>query len=167
MYSGIASKEQEAFFRIVNHPVKFRMFLLRNLPAAWFSGVRVKQVSTKRCQVVVPYKWFTRNPFRSTYFACLSMAAEMSTGVLAMSQVYRRVPQVALLVVAVEGRFIKKATGVTSFTCEQGEQIKEAVERALHSGEGQQVTLTSVGRNEDGEEIAVFKITWSFRMRQK
>jgi hypothetical protein len=26
----------------------------------------------------------SQNPFRSTYFACLSMAAEMSTGALAL-----------------------------------------------------------------------------------
>ena len=57
-------------------------FYFQKLPAAFFSGVRIKEVGETKCRVSVPYKWFTQNPFRSTYFACLAMAAEMSTGAL-------------------------------------------------------------------------------------
>ena len=68
------------FIQMIKHPVKFRMFLFWKLPAAFFSGVRIKEIDEERCVVTVPYKWLTQNPFRSTYFASLGMAAEMSTG---------------------------------------------------------------------------------------
>src|SRR6185436_12235236 len=106
------------FFKLMKHPVKFRMFLFSKLPAAYFAGVRVRDVDEKSCSVTVPYKWLSQNPFRSTYFACLSMAAEMSTGALAMAYTYKVEPRVSLLVVRVDSEYLKKATGRTKFVCE-------------------------------------------------
>ena len=57
---------------------------------------------TEKCITSVPYKWLTQNPFRSTYFASLAMAAEMSTGILALSNVYKRNPPFSMLVIKME-----------------------------------------------------------------
>ena len=116
-----------AFIKLLRHPVKFRMFLLSRLPAAFFAGVRIKAIDENSCRVSVPYKWFTQNPFRSTYFACLSMAAEMSTGALCMAHLYKKAPVVSMLVVKVESEYFKKATGLTNFTCEDGLLIRETI----------------------------------------
>ena len=114
------------FHQLISHPLKFRVFLLSNLPSAYFSGVRVKELTEKKGVVTVPYKWFSKNPFGSTYFACLSMAAEMSTGVLIMANTYKRKPSVSMLVVKTEANYFKKATGITSFTCEDGQTVMNA-----------------------------------------
>ena len=106
----------EEFIQNMKHPVKFRMFLFYKLPSAFFSGVRIKSLSEQACTTVVPYKWFSQNPFRSTYFACLAMAAEMSTGILALAQLYKRKPSVSMLVVKLEANYTKKAVGKTYFT---------------------------------------------------
>src|SRR6476469_6247347 len=98
-----ASKSSAAFFDLVNNPIKFGLFLLKNLPAAYFAGIKVDAANKERSVISVPYKWFTRNPFRCTYFACLSMAAEMSTGILAMSNIYKRKPRISMLVTGIEG----------------------------------------------------------------
>jgi hypothetical protein len=116
--------------------------------------------------VRVPYKWFTRNPFRSTYFASLSMAAEMSTGVLGLAQVYKRQPAVSMLVVKVESEYYKKATGKTLFTCNDGEAFRQAVNEAIATGESRMVRAESVGVNAAGEKLAVFWVTWSFRVKR-
>ena len=154
-----------AFINLIKNPVKFRMFLFSRLPAAFFSGVRLKFVDEEKCEVTVPYKWFTRNPFRSTYFACLSMAAEMSTGILAMANTYGRKPSVSMLVLNVNGDYKKKAIGRTIFVCEQGKAITEAVNLAISSKQPTTISLTSIGRNESGEVIAEFFIVWSFKSR--
>lgn len=155
------------FLRTIKHPFKFRMFLLSKLPAAFFSGVRVVDADESKCSVKVPYKWFSQNPFKSTYFACLSMAAEMSTGVLALAHIYKRQPSVSMLVSKVEGSFLKKATGITVFTCEDGPAIKQTIEDAIMSGEGKIITAKSYGRNEAGEVVAEFAVTWSFKVKSK
>ena len=158
-------RDADTFLNLVKHPVKFRMFLFSRLPAAFFSGVRVREIDTSRCVVTVPYKWLTQNPFKSTYFASLSMAAEMSTGVLAMAHLYKLNPPVSMLVVKVESGYFKKAVARTTFTCEDGDAIREAIATSIATGEGTVFMATSTGRNPQGEVVAVFHITWSFRVK--
>ncbi|MBL0145451.1 MAG: DUF4442 domain-containing protein [Chitinophagaceae bacterium] len=153
------------FFKLIKHPIKFRLFLLSKLPSAFFSGVRVVDVNEEMCSVKVPYKWFSQNPFKSTYFACLSMAAEMSTGVLALAHIHKRNPAVSMLVQKIEGHFVKKATAKTTFTCNDGLLIKQTIEDAVKSGEGKTITTKAVGKNDTNEVIAEFFITWSFKAK--
>ena len=153
------------FIKMLKHPVKFRMFLFTKLPAAYIAGVRVREVDEKSCRVTVPYKWLSQNPFRSTYFACLSMAAEMSTGVLAMAHLYKISPPVSMLVVKVESEYFKKATGRTSFLCEDGGLFQKAIEETIATGEARTVKARSVGTNKEGEVVAEFYITWSLKVK--
>ena len=156
----------QQFLELVQHPFKYRLFLLKKLPSAFFSGVRVKYADESKAVVTVPYKWFSTNPFKSTYFACLGMAAEMATGLLAMAQIYRQQPPTSMLIVKSEALFIKKATGLTTFTCEDGLLIQNAVKEAMASGKAVSVTARSVGKNEYGDIVAEFNFTWSFKVRQ-
>jgi len=155
----------DKFFDLVRHPIKFRLFLLSKLPSAYFSGVRVRYVDEDKAVVSVPYKWFSTNPFRSTYFACLGMAAEMSTGVLAMAHTYKQDPAVSMLVLKVEGNFMKKATGLTSFTCEDGQLVRQLVREAAASGKPATAVMRSTGKNKDGDTVAEFAITWTFKAK--
>ena len=155
------------FIKLMKHPGKFRMFLFTKLPAAYFAGVRVREIDEKRCMVTVPYKWLSQNPFRSTYFACLSMAAEMSTGSLAMAHLYKIDPPVSMLVVKVESEYFKKAVDRTYFICEDGNLFINAIEETIATGEASIVKAKSVGRNKQGEIIAEFFITWSFKVKSK
>lgn len=140
--------------------------MLRKLPSAFISGVRVRSISHKVCTVTVPYKWLTQNPFRSTYFACLSMAAEMSTGVLAMAHIYKRKPGVSMLVIKVESEYFKKASGRTTFICEDGDTFRKAIDECIVDGNTRSIKARSIGRNENNELIAEFFITWSFKARK-
>ncbi|HEV7621049.1 MAG TPA: DUF4442 domain-containing protein [Flavisolibacter sp.] len=162
---SLASSAKTAFYALINNPFKFRLFLLQKLPAAYFSGLKIKELNDHLCAVTVPYKWFTKNPFRSTYFACLSMAAEMSTGVLAMANTYQRKPAVSMLVTGLEANFYKKAVAETRFICEGGIEIEEAIAKAIALDLPQVVKLRSSGYNAANELVAEFYITWSFKAK--
>lgn len=153
------------FLQLVMHPFKFRLFLFTKLPSAYFSGVRVRYVDEEKCLVTVPYKWFSTNPFRSTYFACLAMAAEMSTGVLAMAGTFEQKPAISMLVLKLEANFVKKASGITTFTCDEGRRIQQVINEAMASGKGTSVTVRSVGNDKDDQIVADFAITWSFKVK--
>jgi Domain of unknown function (DUF4442) len=159
------NSSQQSFFKLANHPFKFRMYLLFKLPAAFFSGVKVRELTEERCATSVPYKWLTQNPFRSTYFASLAMAAEMSTGVIALSNVHKRNPHVSMLITKMEANYFKKATGITVFTCEQGNEIMSLIDEAIKTGEGRRVVAKSTGKNKSGEIVAEFLFTWSFKSK--
>lgn len=155
----------DQFIGIMKNPVKFRFFLLTRLPSAFFSGIRLAAVDRDQCAVTVPLTWFTKNPFRSTYFACLSMAAELCSGSLAMAGMYKHRPALSMLIVKLEANYFKKATGRTRFLCTDGPEIRAAIARAIDTGEGQTVRTRSAGTNEAGEPVAEFFFTWSFKVR--
>jgi hypothetical protein len=141
------------------------MFLLSQLPVAFFCGLNLEQVNEHKASISVKYRWFNRNPFRSMYFAVLSMAGEVSTGILAMGYLYKRSPSVSMLLVKTEGQFFKKATGKIVFTCEDGSKLKEKIDEALHTGEPTSCQCKTVGMNAGGELVASFTFTWSFKKR--
>lgn len=156
----------EAFFKLIRNPFLFRFFLLTRLPAAFLAGIRLELITPERAVVKLRYQFLTKNPFRSTYFACLGMAAEMSTGLLAMAHLYKRKPPISMLVVRIESQFFKKATGITRFTCEQGQALAAAIQKAVETGQSVELLVTSSGFNEHGIEVARFLITWSFKRKE-
>ena len=154
------------FIKLILHRFKFRMFLFSKLPGAFFSGIAVKEFDAEKAIVTIPYKWFTQNPFGSTYFACLAMAAEMSTGLLAMMCTYKSNPPISMLVTGLEASYFKKAIGVTTFTCLQGMIIYQCIAEAIKTGNGTSIKVTSTGKNNAGEIVAIFNITWSFKVKK-
>lgn len=161
----VTKKAQE--FMDMSTGWKFRLFLLRDLPMGFIAGLRIKEITPEKCTVTIPYKYLNKNPFNSMYFACLTMAAEMSTGALGVAAVFGQKPSVSMLVGGIEGEFMKKAIGLISFTCNDGNLQFEAVERAKTSGQGESVTCLTIGTDEQGDEVARFKFTWSYKARKK
>ncbi len=94
------------------------------------------------------------------------MAAELSTGLLAMMNTYQRKPAVSMLVTGLQASYFKKATGITTFTCADGEAIAALVEETITSGEGKTIVAKSVGTDDAGNLIAEFNITWSFKAKK-
>jgi hypothetical protein len=155
----------QAFRRQVLRPARLRLFLLRKLPMAWLAGLRLRALTPEAATVTIRYKYLTQNPFRSIYFACLSMAAELASGIQAMMHVQSGGP-VSMLVVGLTAEFRKKAVGTIAFTCPDGLAIARAVAESRATGEGRTVLCTSTGLDEAGDVVAVFKITWSFRAKK-
>ena len=158
-------EEKNRILSLAKSSFKFRMYLFYKLPAAFFSGVRIKSITLEKCTTSVPYKWLTQNPFRSTYFASLAMAAEMSTGTIALSNVYKRKPSISMLVVKMEATYFKKAIDRIYFTCKQGKEIAAIIDEAVASGQGKSIVAKSTGRNKSGEIVAEFLFTWSFKTK--
>jgi hypothetical protein len=151
----------------LKNPFLLRGFMLARLPLALAAGLRVRDLDAERCVVTVPYGWRTTNPFRSTYFAALAMAAEMSTGALAMMATELEAAPVALIIVDLEANFEKKAQSLTTFTCEDGRKAFDAVAETVRTGEPATARLETAGRSPDGTVVArFFAFTWSFKRRK-
>lgn len=112
-----------AFFSLVRHPLKLKLYFLANLPAAFFCGLKVQHADPGSCTVSVPYFWVTKNPFHSTYFACLSMAAELSTGILAKAKLYRQAPRMSMLITQMKGTYYKKQPGTPFLPARAGQKL--------------------------------------------
>lgn len=157
----------QKFVSRMRSPIMFNLFLLAKLPLAWVAGCRIERVDTDGCQVTLPYGWRSQNPFNSIYFAAQSMAAEMSTGVLALLAIENSGQSVAMLVGELEGGFTKKADRNVTFTCSDGDKMFAAVAETCRTGEPVTVRMETVGRMADGTEVSRFYFTWSLKRRSK
>lgn len=161
------TEKQESFRKKMLSPWLFRFYTLANVPAGWIAGMRLHDLSTDRAVSSLPFKWLNKNPFKSIYFAVQSMAAELSTASIALLAITDRHPGVATIIVDMKAEFPKKATGKTTFICNEGQQIFATVQRAIDTGEPQTVTVKTTGTMDDGSIVSVFHFTWSFKQRSK
>ncbi len=146
------------------HPWKWRLFGLKKLPSLALWQVKLSALDAEACTVTIPYGFRTQNPFRSTYFAAQSGAAELSTGALAMLHLAGK-PAASMLVTRFDSRYYKKVTTTLTLVCEDGPAIAEAIAGTMADGEGRETVARSRGYLPDGTLASEFWVTWSFKRR--
>ncbi len=149
------------------NPWLMKVYMLKHLPMGALAGLKVVEMDRKHAVVTVPYKRLNKNPFRSMYFAVQSMAAELSSGILAMALVTDAPKAVSMLVLNMKASFSKKARTTVRFECMDGEKIEKAITESLETGEGKTVDVQAVGFDEEGDEVARFVFTWTFKPKSK
>jgi len=160
---SISQSDRQKVTRLINSP-KMKLWMLRELPMAYFLGIRVKYCNEQAAETTMPFWWLSQNPFKSVYFAAQCAAAELSTGVLVISSTAND-KRISVLLAGIESEYTKKATTRVTFKCEDGEKIRQAVDEAMRTGEGKTVTAVSTGYDEKGDVVSVSKLTWSFKRR--
>jgi hypothetical protein len=158
-------KKLKFFQRILNNRLLFKIVMLFQVPLDFVAGIRLRELNENSCKVSVPYRWLNKNPFKSTFWAVLGMAAELSTGALVMMYTYKLDPSVAIIVGDCSGEFVAKARDLTTFVCNDGRLIAETVIKAIKTGEPQEVLCKTVGYSKAGEEVARFTFTWKMKRR--
>ena len=143
----------------------FKAYAIQKLPLALLTGFKIIELNELKCVTCVKYSYLNKNPFRPTFWAVLGMAAELSTGAYALLATKGKEKSIAVILVATHAEFVKKATGITTFTCNNWLEFDKAGGREIKTGEPQIATGRSVGSNEDGETTALFEFTWSFKIR--
>ena len=140
-----------------------KLFMLKKLPMALLAGLKVTEIDESKASVTVPYKNLNKNPFKSIYFAVLSMAAELATGILAMASIRDFSVPISMLVLEMKAHFQKKARTKITFKCTEGDKMMEAIAKSIETGEGQTAEVTSTGYDREGDVVAEFKFTWTFK----
>lgn len=148
-------------------PSKINTFLFFKLPSAYWSGVRLKEISKNTARTTVKHGWRNQNPFKSMYFAVQAMAAELSTGVLVMRKIQDSGQRISMLVANNNSTFTKKATGRIYFECVDGNKIDEAIAHTIETGEGQTFWMKSIGRDEKGDQVSEMNFEWTIRLKSK
>ena len=159
-------KNLEEYRSLVLNPLKFRAGLMINLPLASVTGVKITKLEDDVCEVTVPYKFLNKNPFNTTYWAVLGMAAEMASGALLLNYTHKHKPSISTFVIGCEAKFVKRAVGLTTFVCTQGLEIAECVLKTSENFEAQQIDAITTAYNEAGEMVAEFSFTWGIKARK-
>ncbi len=135
------------------------------LPSAYFTGVRVKEISENSCTTTVKHRWINQNPFNSMFWAVQGMAAELSTGALVMAFIKENDANVSMLVANNKATFSKKAKGRITFTCNDGAAIKSAIKQTIANGEGQTCWMKATGTDAAGDIVSVFEFEWTVKRK--
>ena len=147
-------------------PFKLQLYLFFKLPLAWFAGLRLEKLTEEVSMVSMTYGWRNQNPFKSMYFAALNMAGEFAPGSLCLVQAEMSEKNISFLVTSMEANFYKKAVGKIRFICNDGGNIKAAIQQAIATGEGVELWTSAQGFNAQYEMVAELKTQWSFKMRR-
>ena len=161
----VLNSKKQKLKRKLNSTLKFRLYLLFNLPIGWLAGMKIIDFTEKHCITSVPFNWINKNPFKSVYFAVQSMAAELSTATACMIAIQGHQPSIALIIVGMKGKFHKKATGKLFFTCMHQSQAYDTAAQAVASKKAQELSLKTIGKMSDGTVVSEFTFTWSFKQR--
>lgn len=147
----------------MSNPLYFWFGMLIKLPSAIFWKFRIKELDAEKCVVTIPFCWRTQNPFKSIYFAAMAGAGELTTGALCQLAI-SGLGKYSMLVVDFRAEYFKKANQKITFTCEQGQELFKLIE-SLQPNDTGKLTMISSGKNPQGEEVARFYVTWSFKRK--
>lgn len=143
----------------------FNKMLMFKIPIAKIAGLKLHSFDGNKSQISVKLGWLNQNPFKSMFWAVQGMAAEFSTGMLCIDKIQKSNQKISMLVVGLQANFTKKAVGKIIFTCEQGEELDEILQKAIETKEGQVLKMRSIGIDEKGDQVAEFFFTWSFKVK--
>ena len=139
---------------------------LAKIPMLAFIGPRVDELTEDRCVIRIPLTWRTKNHMRVMYIGVLTAGADLAGGVLAMESILSSPEPVALLFKDFHADYVRRADGDVLFVCEQGPQVRAAVERALETGERQNepVEVNAYTDKPSGRElVARFTLTLTLK----
>jgi acyl-coenzyme A thioesterase PaaI-like protein len=152
------------FIDILRNPFQLKLFFITKLPMALLAGLRIEAIDQSTATISLKYGYLTKNPFKSLYFACLAMAAELASGVLVWSGVADSKKNISMLVTGMEAEFTKKAIGKVAFCCED-RIASEKIQETIDTKAGVTLQTKSTGKDAQGDIVAIFKITWSMKVK--
>ena len=101
------------------------------------------------------------------YFGALAAGAECAGGVAAIKQIEESGKDISLVFKDLHADFLKRAEGDTLFTCSQGKEIKELVDKAIEFGERENLLLNVVATTPDKfKDIPVAKFTLTLSVKR-
>ncbi len=159
-----SSPGTQKLIKKISSPWGFRAFGFKYIPILWFSRASIQEISEGKIRVKLPFRWSTKNPFKSVYFAAQASAAEISTG-LAFYFPARHYGNISMLVKEMHVVFHKKAKTDLIFECKQIKEIAEFVDSVSRDSEGREFTAKSVGYDKENNIVSEFNFVWTLKSR--
>ncbi len=122
----------------------------------------------ERCVLAVPLTARTRNHLGSMYFGVLCSGADAAAALLGFRLLRDRGGRISVIFKDVRAEFLRRAEGDVHFSCEQGREVRELLDRAERTGERENLpvrVVATVPSISGDEAVARFELTLSVRRR--
>ena len=147
-----------------------RAFGFFKVPLLYFTRPTVVELTEKRCAVKIALTRKTKNHLNSMYFGTFAVGADCAGGLMAMKHIRAHGDQVSLIFKDFQAHFLKRAHADVLFTCEDGEGIRDLIQKAMKTGERQSMpvhVVATVKADQGDEPVAKFVLTLSVKRKKK
>lgn len=144
-------------------------FGIAKVPMIFYVRPRLQRIDERGVEIKIPLRRRTMNHLRAMYFGVLCVGADCAGGIIAVWLIRQSGARVDFVFKSCEAEFMKRAEGDTVFTCNDGMQIKEAVQQALQTTERVNIPLdiiATVPKKLGDEPVAKFKLILSVKRRK-
>jgi len=148
--------------------MRLRLWTFLRIPLLFFLRPSVVEASRERTVIRIPLTRRSRNHLGSMYFGALCAGADLAGALTAMRRIEASGRRVSLIFKDVRARFFRRAEGDVVFACEDGAAVAGLVERAIATGEREELPVTILARvpgDPSGEPAAEFVLTLSLKRR--
>lgn len=147
-----------------------RAFGFTKVPLIFYTGASVVSLTDESCEISIPFAKRNKNHLNSMYFGVLCVGADVAGGIIAARLLQKvKTGKGSLIFKDFKANFMKRAEGRTHFTCADGLQIKEAVEKAEQTLERVELpvkVIATVPEKFGTEPVAEFILTLSLKVRK-
>ncbi len=143
-------------------------FALLKIPLIFICNPRVVELSSKRCEIVIPLNRITRNHLGSMYFGTLAIGADCAGGLFAVEAIKASKKNVVFIFKDFKASFLKRPESEVHFVCEEGDKAKKLVERAIKTKERVNSTVNIIAyapKTSGKDPVAEFELTLSLKLK--
>ena len=146
-----------------------RLFGWIKVPLIGFVRPKVLEVSPSSMRMLIPLSRRSRNHLKSMYMGALMIGADVASGYYAAKLIYEKGYKIDFLFRSAGARFLKRPEGDVVFTCTQGHEIEQLVEKAQQTGERVEALLliTATVPSLSDEVVAEMEMVLSLKRRAK
>ncbi|MEK6705389.1 MAG: DUF4442 domain-containing protein [Bdellovibrionota bacterium] len=150
-----------------------RSFGFLKIPLLFYLSPVVEELTAKRCVIRIPLRWRSKNHLGSMYFGALAAGADCAGGFMAMRLIHDEEKKsgktISLVFKDFKAEFIKRPESDVYFVCDDGQAIRDLVDRTLQSLDRQYLNVhiqASVKDLEQPENLcARFKLGLSLKRK--
>ncbi|MEA1882598.1 MAG: DUF4442 domain-containing protein [Candidatus Marinimicrobia bacterium] len=145
-----------------------RLLGLAKIPMIFFCRPSVVSINDESMTLKIPLRRRTRNHVGSLYFGAFAVGADLSGGLLAMRFISRQKQKIVPIFKDFKADFLKLAKGDVHFTCSQGNEVSELVNKAAETGERQNLLLsiTASVPSIENDPVAEMVLTLSIKVKE-
>ncbi len=142
-----------------------RGFGLTKIPLLLSVSPSIIRLTEEQCEVKIPLNWFTKNHLNSMYFGALCVGADCAGGMIAVRALEEKKLPIGFVFKDMKAQFLKRAEGDVHFLCVQGREIHELLEKAMNTGQRENlpVKIVCTCPSLSNEPVAEFELNLSVK----
>lgn len=147
--------------------VKLRLFALSKIPLINYVRPKILKITDDECELKIPLLRRNKNHVGSMYFGVLAVGCDLCIGLAALHHVNQAGKKIVIVFKDFKADFKKLAKGDVHFICEDGLACKKLVEKAIETGERQNLPVKGYAKcpSISNDVVMDFTLTLSIKVK--